>query len=63
MDHDFVRVVQHFHKYSEILRGCNTYFITLIPIKDNPISLDDFRPISLIGCVYKAISKVLDPSH
>jgi len=31
----------------------------LIPKVDNPQQLDDFRPISLVGCLYKIISKVL----
>lgn len=31
----------------------------MIPKVNDPIELADFRPISLIGCVYKALSKVL----
>ncbi|MCI00018.1 LINE-1 reverse transcriptase like, partial [Trifolium medium] len=34
-------------------------FITLIPKKDNPANLNDFRPISLVGSIYKVLSKVL----
>ncbi|XP_058784706.1 uncharacterized protein LOC131659549 [Vicia villosa] len=34
-------------------------FIILIPKKSNPTLLDDFRPICLIGCLYKSISKLL----
>ncbi|GJZ61349.1 putative RNA-directed DNA polymerase, eukaryota, reverse transcriptase zinc-binding domain protein [Tanacetum coccineum] len=31
----------------------------LIPKKKDPLGFFDFRPISLIGCVYKVISKIL----
>ena len=40
-------------------KGLNSSFIALIPkIKDLQL-ISDFRPISLIGCVYKIIAKVL----
>ncbi|KAL4355431.1 hypothetical protein GQ457_06G037310 [Hibiscus cannabinus] len=39
--------------------GINHSFITLIPKKHNPESLEDFRPISLVGVIYKILSKVL----
>ncbi|KAL4388297.1 hypothetical protein GQ457_09G027380 [Hibiscus cannabinus] len=39
--------------------GINHSFITLIPKKNNPESLDDYRPISLVGSMYKILSKVL----
>ncbi|XP_076953244.1 uncharacterized protein LOC143627270 [Bidens hawaiensis] len=34
-------------------------FIALIPKKKDPVGLVDFRPISLIGCINKVVSKVL----
>ena len=43
----------------EISRGCNASFITIIPKNKDPIRLGDFRPISLIGCYYKIITKIL----
>ncbi|GKB10976.1 RNA-directed DNA polymerase, eukaryota, reverse transcriptase zinc-binding domain protein [Tanacetum coccineum] len=42
-----------------IPRGCNSSFIALVPKKCDPIHINDFRPISLIGCQYKVIAKVL----
>jgi len=40
-------------------RVSNASFICLVPKSDNPQSLGDFKPISLVGCVYKIISKLL----
>nr|KYP50529.1 Putative ribonuclease H protein At1g65750 family [Cajanus cajan] len=36
-----------------------SYFVALIPKSKSPQGLEDFRPISLLGCLYKIISKVL----
>lgn len=41
------------------MRGSNCSFIVLIPKKENPQKVSEFRPISLIGCMYKVLSKVL----
>ncbi|GJW56284.1 reverse transcriptase domain, reverse transcriptase zinc-binding domain protein [Tanacetum coccineum] len=43
----------------EISRGCNSSFVTIIPKVAYPIGLGDFRPISLIGCYYKILAKIL----
>ena len=40
-------------------RGTNASFICLIPKNDNPQHLSEYRPISLVGCVYKIVSKIL----
>jgi len=40
-------------------RGSNASFICLIPKSDNPQQLSDYKLISLVGCVYKIVSKVL----
>ncbi|GJU71071.1 transposon TX1 uncharacterized [Tanacetum coccineum] len=43
----------------KIANGCNPSFIVLIPNKSDPLGFSDYRPICLIGCVYKIISKIL----
>lgn len=40
-------------------KSLNASFITLIVKKVNATNIRDFRPISLIGSVYKLLSKVL----
>jgi len=56
---DIINVIQCFYETGYIPRGCNASFITLIPKKESPISLGDYRPISLVGCVFKLIAKIL----
>ncbi|GKD05460.1 hypothetical protein Tco_1180434, partial [Tanacetum coccineum] len=56
---DIVRAVKWFGDRMEISRECNVSFVTIIPKVADPIGLGDFRPISLIGCYYKIISKML----
>lgn len=56
---DFFGVMKHFENFSNIEIGCNSSFITLIPKIRDPLKPSDFRPISLIGCIYKVISKTL----
>lgn len=43
----------------DFVKGLNPSFVTLIPKKDGAQCLREFRPISLISCIYKVISKVL----
>jgi len=31
----------------------------LLPKKSSPVTLNDYRPISLVGCLYKIIAKIL----
>ncbi|GKF44315.1 hypothetical protein Tco_0130867, partial [Tanacetum coccineum] len=54
-----VSAVMWFWDTKEISRGCNSSFVSLIPKSTNPIGLDEYRPISLIGCYYKVIAKLL----
>lgn len=53
----FLLFFEEFHKYCKFERSLNAPFIVLIPKKTNPINLRDFRPISLIGSVYKILAK------
>ncbi|GJR24032.1 putative RNA-directed DNA polymerase [Tanacetum coccineum] len=56
---DFWNCIKHFEANGNIANGCNPSFVVLIPKKNDPIGFSDYRPISLIGCVYKVIAKLL----
>lgn len=51
--------VKHFESYGTLACGCNTSFITLVPKIKDPNMLSDYRPISLIDCLYKIMAKIL----
>lgn len=53
---DFVR---DFHARGKLPKAITSYFIALIPKGDNPQSVEDFRPICLVGCLYCLIAKLL----
>ena len=56
---DVMRFISYFHRNGKLTRGINTTFIALIPKVGCPQRLNDFRPISLVGSLYKILSKVL----
>lgn len=56
---DFVDMVKRFELDGFIPRGCNSSFIALVPKKYDPVHVSDYRPISLLGCQYKVIAKLL----
>jgi len=56
---DVVNAITYFHKSNKLPNGCNSSFITLIPKVMDSVFIKDYRPISLIGSVYKIISKLL----
>ncbi|KAE8693418.1 Polycomb group protein FERTILIZATION-INDEPENDENT ENDOSPERM [Hibiscus syriacus] len=49
----------NFFEGKEWVHRVNHAFITLIPKKGNPEIIEDYRPISLVGSLYKILSKVL----
>ena len=56
---DLLAVFHHFFAIGQFEKSLNATFITLIPKKHAACEIRDFRPISLVGGVYKIIAKVL----
>lgn len=56
---DIYEIVHNFWAKGHIPRGCNTSYIALIPKTPNPSSFKDFRPISMVGCIFKIIAKLM----
>jgi len=56
---DIMRYITEFHRNGKLARGINTTFIALIPKVESPQKLSDFRPISLVGYLYKILAEVL----
>lgn len=55
---DVMEMFKELHKSRKCVRTLNSTFVTLIPKKEAK-EFGDFRPISLVGCIYKLIAKVL----
>lgn len=56
---DVMRFLTEFHRNGKLSKGINSTFIVLIPKVDSPQHLNEYRPISLVGCMYKILAKVL----
>jgi hypothetical protein len=56
---DIMAVFGEFYSKASFQKSLNASFIALIPKKVGAVDLKDFRPISLVGVVYKLITKVL----
>ncbi|GJW66725.1 RNA-directed DNA polymerase, eukaryota [Tanacetum coccineum] len=48
-----------FFDHNSFAKGCNSSFIALIPKVLDPKFVNDYRPISLIGSLYKVVTKIL----
>jgi hypothetical protein len=56
---DFMAVFAEFHDGGKFVKCINSTFISLIPKTHGAKEIKDFRPISLVGGIYKIIAKVL----
>lgn len=48
-----------FHRNGKLSKGVNYTFIALIPKVNSLQRFNDFRPISMVGYMYKVLAKVL----
>ncbi|GJT40402.1 RNA-directed DNA polymerase, eukaryota [Tanacetum coccineum] len=51
--------VKWFFDHGDFAIGCNSSFVALIPKVLDPKVVSDYRPISLIGSLYKVVTKIL----
>jgi hypothetical protein len=56
---DIMKVFGEFHAGGRFEKSLNGTFISLIPKISGAMELKDFRPISVVGGIYKIIAKVL----
>ncbi|PNY14688.1 cysteine-rich receptor-like protein kinase, partial [Trifolium pratense] len=59
MQGDIMRFISEFQRNGRLTKGLNATFIALIPKVDSPQRSNDFRPISLVGSLYKILAKML----
>lgn len=57
--YDAMSYVKYFEEFGRIFIGCHSSFIMLNPEIINPIKIGGYRPIIIIGCMYKIIANVL----
>lgn len=56
---DIMVYMEKFYRTGKLKEGINNSFIMIIPKKSNPTLLNEFKPISLVGIIYKIITKML----
>ena len=59
VEKDVLAVFDEFFQHYKFEKSLNATFTALIPKKNDAFNIRDFRPISLVGSVYKILSKVL----
>ena len=56
---DIYESVLEFFTTGKSARQLNVTWVTLIPKVENPTTIEKYRPISMVGSLYKIISKIL----
>ena len=56
---DFKDMVWQFFTSGSLPKKLNMAWVTLIPKFEGANEIKDFNPISMVGCVYKIITKIL----
>ena len=59
LEDEMLACFNEFQEHGVMARELGVSFIALIPKKDGDISIKEFQPISLIGSLYKILTKVL----
>ena len=53
VERDVLAVFEEFYQHCKFEKSLNATFIALIPKKNDASNIRDFRPISLVGSLYK----------
>ena len=56
---EVMSVFKDFFVFGKFVKSMNSTFIVMVPKKEGADDFKDFRPISLVGSLYKLIAKVL----
>jgi len=56
---DFLAAIRFFFSNNSLPRCVNATRVALVPKKEHPVNLNDYRPISCCNVLYKCISKLL----
>ena len=56
---DILKFMKEFHWRGMLSKGIGASFIALVLKKSGEIGIKDYRPISLLGSIYKILAKVL----
>uniref|UniRef100_A0A2N9J5V1 Reverse transcriptase domain-containing protein n=1 Tax=Fagus sylvatica TaxID=28930 RepID=A0A2N9J5V1_FAGSY len=59
VESDVLGFFEEVYEHGTFAHSLNATFVALIPKKSNASNIRDFRPISLVGSVYKILAKVL----
>jgi hypothetical protein len=59
LESDVLGFFEELYEHGTFAYSLNATFVTLIPKKRNALNIRDFRPISLVGSIYKILAKVL----
>ena len=59
VESDVLAVFEEFFQHCKFEKSLNATFLVLIPKKNDASNIRDFRPISLVGSLYKILAKVL----
>ena len=56
---EMLDMFKEFHEQNSFLKSFNNMFLILLPKRGRDEDLGDYRPISLLGGLYKLLAKVL----